>query len=45
MVYDVEENSIVDTSALELKALKKQLQDMKEENEILKKALTIFAKK
>jgi transposase-like protein len=31
--------------ALEIKALKKQMQDMKEENEILKKALTIFAQK
>lgn len=30
---------------LELKALKKQIKDMKEENDILKKALTIFAQK
>ena len=31
--------------ALEIKALKKQMQDMKEANEILKKALTIFTQK
>jgi transposase len=46
VVYDLKkESNPMSAEALEIKALKKQMQDMKEENEILKKALTIFAQK
>lgn len=46
VVYDPKKESTpMSAEALEIKALKKQMQEMKEENEILKKALTIFAQK
>ncbi len=46
-IYDEKRNEVIDGTDLtmkEFKKMKKEYRKMKEENEILKKALTIFAK-
>lgn len=44
-IYNKKNSKPLNKEELEIKALKKQIKDMKEENDILKKALTIFAQK